>query len=111
MSVNIEDRDDVLIFTPEEDFTFFFLQEFKEKLYSFINEGRHKFIFNFENVGWVDSMGISVMILAGKSSAEHHFKTYIVNANDKVVYSISLLKINEYIEILKNIDAAMNNLK
>ena len=109
--MKIEKQDDITIFIPEEDFTIFFLQEFKKKLYSMIEEGNKKFIFNFKNISWIDSMGISILLLAGKNAIKSGLKTYICNANEKVKYSITLMKIDQFICIKETQEDAIEEFK
>jgi anti-anti-sigma factor len=93
-------------FTMLKDLTVYFNQDVTTKIKELEDQGCKYFIFDLSATEWIDSMGIGCIYKAGKVCLASGKKAVVVGANEKVKYSITLLKLDKWIEFKDSIAAA-----
>jgi anti-anti-sigma factor len=76
---------DVAEYSISGDFTIFFLNNIKIDIEKDIASGKiSRFVFNLQNVSYIDSAAISLLIMAGKYNDTKGSRLFIKNPNDVV---------------------------
>jgi anti-anti-sigma factor len=96
----------VVTITLEKDLTVFYNDELSDKVKLFESQSMDGFIFDLSHTTWIDSMGIQCVLAAGKICHKTGHKVQIVGANEKVHYTISLIKLDIFIEFAVDMNAA-----
>ncbi len=98
---------DVTLFDISGEFSIFYVDKIEELLKKRISEGKYKFVFVLRNTIYIDSMGISVLALAGHAAAEKGTKVIICCPEPRVKYTIELARIDEIIHFVDDEEEAL----
>lgn len=111
MEISRKKDGDVVIFTIVGDVSIFYKDSIDTALDEEVEKGAQLFAFDFSQVNYIDSVGISFLIQAGNISYENGKRIAIVGANPKVRYVIELAKLDRIIGLYDNMETALSDLK
>ena len=111
MEITKKYQDNIVIFTIVGDVSIFYKDTIDKALTEEVEAGKYLFVFDFSQVNYVDSVGISFLIQAGNTSFEHGKRVSIVNANPKVRYVIELAKLDRILALYDSMDEAIASLQ
>jgi len=111
MEITKRYEDNVVVFTIVGDVSIFYKDTIDAALSEEVDQGKCLFIFDFAQVNYIDSVGISFLIQAGNISYEHGKRLAVINANPKVRYVIELAKLDRIIGLYDDLAAAVSDLQ
>lgn len=103
---NILDNN-IVIISVKGELSIFYIDPFENIVQKNIVEGKYKFIFDFREVTYIDSMGIGLLSIAGNNAAQNGSKIAVIVTNPKVRYTLNISKLNEIIEIVETKEDAI----
>lgn len=109
MEISKRTEGNVVVFSIVGDVSIFYKDSIDTALSEEIDKGNYLFVFDFSQVNYIDSVGISFLIQAGNTSYEHGKRVAIVNANPKVRYVIELAKLDRIIGLYDSMDEALTS--
>ncbi len=110
MKVNTrKTEDNVLIITLEGELSIFFKEDVENILQQSIEEDIYKFIFDLSDVSYIDSSGLSILILAGNTAFKNGHKVRIVSPTAQVKYVIDIARIGQILSYHESIDEAIES--
>ena len=101
----------IVVFTIVGDVSIFYKDTIDAALSEEVDQGKFLFVFDFAQVNYIDSVGISFLIQAGNTSYEHGKRLAIINANPKVRYVIELAKLDRIIGLYDDLESAKADLE
>lgn len=110
MQINKRSEGEIVIFEIVGDVSIFYKDTIDASLSEETDKGKYLFVFDFTQVNYIDSVGISFLIQAGNTAYEHGKRIAIVNANPKVRYVIELAKLDRIIGIFDTMPDATASL-
>ena len=110
MNSQVSERDDVVIISlsgkimggPEAG-------EINELINNLIDKSKKKIIIDLEQVGWMNSSGLGILIGAITTLKNNGGKLIIVNVSDRIANLLKITKLINVFEIEQDIDTAINN--
>ena len=102
---------DVTVFSIVGDVSIFYKDAIDKALAEEVEAGKHLFLFDFSQVNYIDSVGISFLIQAGNTSFEHGKRVAIVNPNPKVRYVIELARLERILALCDSMDEGLAELQ
>jgi anti-anti-sigma factor len=103
--------DDILIITLEGELSIFFKEEVENIVQESIEKDMYKFIFDLSNVSYIDSSGLSILILAGNTAFKNGHKVRLVSPTAQVKYVIDIARIGQILSYHESIEEAINSFK
>jgi len=100
-----------LVLTVEGEMSFNFidnLDELSSEVKKYLKTGCYRFIFDFTKVPFIDSSGISVVIIAMSSAMKNKTPVKICGLNEETKKSFELIKINFGVEYYDTLQAALS---
>jgi anti-sigma B factor antagonist len=82
--------------------------EFEENIYSVIEEGAHRMIFNLETMDYISSAGIRVMLKVAKELKRREGLVVLCALQDYVKEVFHIAGFDAYLNIEPHLDAAMD---
>ena len=111
MEITKRSEGSIVVFTIVGDVSIFYKDTIDAALSEEVDQGKFLFIFDFAQVNYIDSVGISFLIQAGNTSYQHGKRLAIINANPKVRYVIELAKLDRIIGLYDDLGAAKSDLE
>lgn len=111
MEISKSIRDGVVIFNIVGDVSIFYKDAIDAALSEEVDKGGFLFIFDFTNVSYIDSVGISFLIQAGNTAYEHGKRILVSGANPKVRYVLELAKLDRIIGLCDTVDDGLGVLR
>ena len=111
MEITRSVRDGVVVFSISGDVSIFYKDAIDAALSDEVDKGGYLFVFDFTNVSYIDSVGISFLIQAGNTAYERGKRIYVACANPKVRYVIELAKLDRIIGLCDTVDAGLTALR
>ncbi len=71
----------------------------------------YKFIFDLSNVSYIDSSGLSILILAGNTAFKNGHKVRLVSPTAQVKYVIDIARIGQILSYHESVEEAINSFK
>jgi anti-anti-sigma factor len=87
------------LITMKKDLTIYFNQDMPKVVKELGEQGVTTFTFNLGKTDWIDSMGIGCIFAAGKICQKVGQRAIVINANEKVRYSIALMRLDKWIQV------------
>lgn len=108
MNSQVTERDDVVIISlsgkimggPEAG-------EINEKINNLIDKNKKKIIIDLENVGWMNSSGLGILIGAVTTLKNNNGKLIIVNVSDRIANLLKITKLSGVFDIEQDVDSAI----
>jgi anti-anti-sigma factor len=112
VTVNTHTTDDnIIIITLKGELSIFFKEEVEKIVQSSIENDIYKFIFDLSEVTYIDSSGLSILILAGNTAFKNGQKVRIVSPTAQVKYVIDIARIGQILNYQENIEEAIESFK
>ncbi len=112
MTINTRTTDDdILIITLEGELSIFFKEEVENIVQESIEKDMYKFIFDLSNVSYIDSSGLSILILAGNTAFKNGHKVRLVSPTAQVKYVIDIARIGQILSYHESVEEAINSFK
>ncbi|MFW5891700.1 MAG: STAS domain-containing protein [bacterium] len=112
MTVNSRIIDDnILVIELEGELSIFFKEEVENLVQENVDNSIYKFIFDMSKVTYIDSSGLSILILAGNTSFKNGQKVKIVSPTAQVKYVIDIARIGQILSYYDDIDSAIESFK
>lgn len=111
MEITSSLRDGVVVFSIVGDVSIFYKDAIDAALTEEVDKGGYLFVFDFNQVSYIDSVGISFLIQAGNTAYEHGKRIMVAGANPKVRYVIELAKLDRIIGLADNVEMAIAELR
>ncbi len=111
MQVESREIGDIIELTLEGELSIFFKDDVENELQSQIDKGRYKFVIDLSKVTYMDSSGLSLIILAGNKAREHNTNVKLVSPAPQVKYVIDIARIEELISYYESTKAAIDSFK
>ena len=111
MEITKTHKDTITIFSIVGDVSIFYKDAIDKALAEEVDAGKYLFLFDFSQVNYIDSVGISFLIQAGNASFVHGKRVAIVNANPKVRYVIELAKLERILALCDSMDEGLAELQ
>jgi len=92
---------DIVKIKVNGELSIFYIDPFESAVQKHIVEGKSKFIFDFRDVTYIDSMGIGLLSIAGNSASQKGHKIAVIVTNPKVKYTLNVSRLHEMIEIVE----------
>lgn len=108
MNSQVVERDDVVVISlsgkimggPEAG-------EINELINNLIDKNKKKIVIDLENVGWMNSSGLGILIGAVTTLKNNDGKLIIVNVSDRIANLLKITKLSGVFDIEQNVDAAI----
>jgi len=108
MNSQVLERDDVVIISlsgkimggPEAG-------EINELINNLIDKNKKKIVIDLENVGWMNSSGLGILIGAVTTLKNNGGKLIIVNVSDRIANLLKITKLSGVFDIEQSVDAAI----
>jgi anti-anti-sigma factor len=110
MEITKNEENGVVVFSIVGDVSIFYKDAIDAALTAEVDAGRHLFLFDFAQVSYIDSVGISFLIQAGNTAYEHGKRVAVINANPKVRYVVELAKLERIIGLFDSKEEALAEL-
>lgn len=110
MEITSSTRDGVVVFSIVGDVSIFYKDAIDAALSKEVDKGSYLFVFDFSQVSYIDSVGISFLIQAGNMAYEHGKRVIVAGANPKVHYIIELAKLDRIIGLVDSVELAIKEL-
>lgn len=111
MEITREYEGNVVIVKIDGDVSIFYKDAVEAVLTEELENGHHFFIFDFENVSYIDSVGISFLIQAGNISFENGKRVAVIHANPKVSYVVELARLDRIIGLFESKEDALKEIQ
>ena len=106
--IDYKEIKDVSLITPHGEMTFFFLEGLDNYLKSKIQNKQFRFIFDFSDVRWVDSMGLGLIAMTVKVALVNSTRVCVVNPRENVIELLRLSSLLDLIKIVNDKESAMS---
>ena len=110
MEITRDYEDKVVIIKIDGDVSIFYKDAVEKVLAEEVDKGYHFFIFDFDKVSYIDSVGISFLIQAGNISFENGKRVAVIHANPKVSYVIELARLERIIGLFESKEDALKEI-
>jgi len=108
MNSQVTERDDVVVISlsgkimggPEAG-------EINDLINNLIDKDKKKIVIDLENVGWMNSSGLGILIGAVTTLKNNGGKLIIVNVSDRIANLLKITKLSGVFDIAENIDNAI----
>ncbi len=87
------------------------LDELSNEVKSALKKDEYKFIFNFEDVPFIDSSGIAVVILAMSSAMKNKTPIKVCGLNQETRKSFEMIRMNFGLRYYENIEEALESIE
>ena len=81
--------------------------ETREAIKYIINDGRHQVVLDLQEISFIDSSGLSVLVSALKAAQELHGKVVLLSPSNDVRSLIELTRLHQIFEIFEDRHAAI----
>jgi anti-anti-sigma factor len=110
MEVQVEEKGEVVIFRIEGRLDAASSPQLEKKITAIIDSGYFKLILNFNNVEYLSSAGMRLMLSVSKKLKNLEGKIVACGLNDEVMEVIKMAGFNHVIEIYSTEEEAINHL-
>ena len=108
MNSQVIERDDVVVISlsgkimggPEAG-------EINELINNLIDNDKKKIIIDLENVGWMNSSGLGILIGAVTTLKNNNGKLIIVHVSDRIANLLKITKLSSVFDIEQDVDSAI----
>ncbi len=107
--INIEKKGEIGIINIKNDLTKEYVKEFEDVFNNIIEDGSNKVIINFENVNFVVSQVLGIIIIKTKRLRENNGDIRIVNSNSYIDRLLSIIGIGKIIDVYQTLDEALKD--
>ncbi len=112
MTINTQETDDnILILDLDGELSIFFKEDVEKVVQDSIEKGIFKFIFDMSKVSYIDSSGLSILILAGNTAFKNGQKVRIVSPTAQVKYVIDIARIGQILTYFEEVDEAIKSFR
>ena len=105
--IEFSEKSGVNIITPYGEMAFFFLEELDNFIKEQMKVNNFRFIYDFSNVKWIDSMGLGLIAMSVKMALLNNSRICIVNPRDNIVELLRLSSLFELVNVYATIDEAL----
>ncbi len=105
------EKDDISIIRPHGEMTFFFLEELDEFIKDKVKDNYFKFIYDMEDVSWIDSMGLGLLAVSVKVALINNSRICIVKPRDNIIELLRLSSLIDLVVFQKTVDNAVDFFK
>ncbi len=102
-------EDNVLVIKLNGEFSIFFKEEVENLVIESAEKEVCKFVFDLSEVSYIDSSGLSVLILAGNTAHRSGHKVRIVSPTAQVKYVIDIARISRILDYQDSVDNAVES--
>lgn len=99
MEAEVEEKGDVVVVRVQGRFDAATAPQIEKQVNSIIDTGHFKLIFNFENVDYLSSAGMRLLLSVSKKLDKLEGKVVACNMNDEVLEVIKIAGFNQILEI------------
>lgn len=103
--------DNIIIIELDGELSIFFKEEVEKVVQNSIENDIYKFIFDVSKVSYIDSSGLSILILAGNTAFRNGQKVRIVSPTAQVKYVIDIARIGQILTYYDDIDSAVESFR
>ena len=89
------------------ELSIFYIDPFESVVQKYIVDGKSKFIFDFRDVTYIDSMGIGLLSIAGNSASQKGHKIVVIVTNPKVKYTLNVSRLHDVMVIVETEEDAL----
>ena len=107
-NIDYDEIKDVSLITPHGEMTFFFLEGLDNFLKSKIQNNQFRFIFDFSDVRWIDSMGLGLIAMTVKVALVNNTRVCAVKPRENVIELFRLSSLLDLIKIVDDKDSALS---
>lgn len=112
MTINTRETEgNILILDLDGELSIFFKEDVEKVVQESIDKGIFKFIFDMSKVSYIDSSGLSILILAGNTAFKNGQKVRIVSPTAQVKYVIDIARIGQILTYFEEVDEAIESFK
>ena len=102
MNINYKDIKDHKIIILDGDIDYFCVSELKNAVFKLINDRTPSIILDLNNVEYMDSSGIGLIVTAYKVMSQYGGRMSLMNVQDDVMKLLKLTTIDTLMNIYKN---------
>ncbi|MEB3342767.1 STAS domain-containing protein [Okeania sp.] len=102
--MKILDNNNYLIFTPQHSLNLAEADKMKNKFISLLGKGCNLWIIDMKNVQFIDSSGLSALIIGFKIAREHGYRLVICNLSPTVKLAFEITQLDRVFQIFNNLD-------
>ncbi len=110
MEINVRDNQGVVVFDIAGEVDIYNAHEIEENAKKYIEEGKKNFIFNFEKVTYIDSIGIRILIICYSRLRKVEGSLRIISLDKFVRKIFDLTKMSSFFKIFDTEEEAMQGL-
>ncbi|MFW5891253.1 MAG: STAS domain-containing protein [bacterium] len=111
MKVERDTIDDIEIFRIQGEYTIYEEDKVYEDYRNLLTKGKYKFIFNFDNLKYIDSAGLATLVLGVSSVLQNKTKIRICCVNETVKNIFDTIHLNEAFEFYPTEQEAIQSFK
>jgi anti-sigma B factor antagonist len=93
------------------EMTFFFLEEVERFLKNRTREGAYRFVFDMQDVSWIDSMGLGLLAMTVKNAMLLGKTVCMINVNDSIRNLLRLSSLSDLIHLSPSLQEALDFLR
>jgi len=101
--------DNILIIELDGELSIFFKEDVEKLVLDSIEQDIYKFVFDMSKVSYIDSSGLSILILAGNTAFKNGQKVRIVSPTAQVKYVIDIARIGQILSYYDDVDSAIKS--
>lgn len=94
-----------IIFSPHHRLDLVGANALKQQFISLLTEQYNLWILDMTNVEFVDSSGLSALVIGLKTAREHGYRLVLCNLNSTVRLTLEITQLDRALEIFDNVDA------
>ncbi|MGB9621102.1 MAG: STAS domain-containing protein [Brevinematia bacterium] len=98
---------DIVKIAVNGELSIFYIDPFESMVQRYIVEGKSKFIFDFREVTYIDSMGIGLLSIAANNASQKGHKIAVIVTNPKIKYTLNISRLHDVIQIVDTEDEAL----
>ncbi|MCB1181605.1 MAG: STAS domain-containing protein [Chlamydiia bacterium] len=102
METEVEEKGDIVVFRVKGRLDAASSPQLEKQINSIIDTGHFKVLLNFENVDYLSSAGMRLMLSVSKRLSKLEGKMVACNLNDEVMEVIRMAGFNQVLELYQN---------
>jgi len=108
MEIQTRDENGIIIFTIKGNLTFFSKDMVYKPYNEYLEQGRTKFVFNLQDIEYIDSSGMGVILIGATKLKEERIR---IVGNKRVKVIFDMLKADKFLSLFDSESEAFNSFK
>lgn len=109
MAISVKFIDDVCVIDPKEALTVSITDEFKKVVEDLLENGKKKLIINFENIPYIDSSGLSVLLTTSEMAEDQGGSLKLAALNQTCNTVLEITYLSDKFSIHSDIESALSD--